>query len=206
MAFVDSVKRGMVRLRARTTERQRAAVRNQLSALIVTLSQVTDLEIREFGCGVFLLQRRWLRRPERLVRRDLRVRLIDELHESPVEYTKDKGTVGECWSRCSSAHHVWSSINWDWADQTIPAQQYETLPDSIRRGFTLDEFHSLVGKYSEVLAVPITHGPTFIGCLAVDLRWHREQPDPVSEPRLKQPAVMIAVEATARTIVPALTG
>lgn len=201
MTLADSLKRAIHRLRAQSTTRKRVRIRNQLSQLIVTLSEVTGRPISDFGCGLFQVQGRGIRRKQRLVRRE-RVRLVDDVHESPVNFTYGKGTVGECWERCSTAYFNWCRINKKWGGKTIARDDWEGMATDKHRNFTLPEFQSLVGKYSEVLAVPITVNGSFAGCIAVDLKWHKDAAP--TGPVLEKANVRTPVNAAARTIVPTL--
>lgn len=98
----------------------------------------------------------------------------DHDHESPVEFMNSKGIVGECWERCSPAYRDWSSTNKRWAGRNISREEWNTPPAKQRANFTLPEFQCLVGKYSEVLAVPVMIDGRFADCIAVDLKWHPE--------------------------------
>jgi hypothetical protein len=171
--FADAAKRTLHRVRASRVEQHSVQIRNQLSAVIVTVAKLHTLEIADLGCGLFLIQPRGIRRPTRLVRTQ-RVRIIDDLHESAVEFTKGKGTVGQCWEHQRPAYHNWGPINAQLHSKPDAVKKFwDQTPEKLKRGFTETEFVSLLGKYSEVLAVPVMIAGKFEGCLALDLRWNK---------------------------------
>lgn len=176
LTFVDAAKRTFHRVRASQIEKHRIEIRNQLATVIVTVAELHHLDIGDVGCGLFLVQPRGLKRPPRLVRTE-RVRLVDDLHESEVLFTKGKGTVGACWEHQRPAHFDWIRINSQFAEHPdLTKKHWHSLSPEMRRNFAQDEFVSLVGKYAEVLAIPVMINSKFEGCLALDRRWNKDDP------------------------------
>lgn len=174
VTLTDAIRRAVDRARVSGTERRRVAVRNQLNTLLVTVAENLNLSVSDLGCGLFLCRPRGVRRSERLVRTE-RVRIPDDLHESAVVFTKGKGAVGQCWQLGIPRHTDWIGINSKYAhDLDLVQHRWDTLSPETRRNFTVQEFIALVGKYAEVLAVPITDNGVFVGCIAIDRRWDGE--------------------------------
>jgi hypothetical protein len=199
--LVDTSKRTWVRLRMGSLVKQRTQLRNHLASLVATIAEVTQLPISDFGCGLFLVQERGIMRPRRLVRVE-RVRIIDDLHESDVQFTCGKATVGACWEDEKPKHFDWSRINLRYADGEISDKRWGEMPDNTKRGLSHSEFKKLLGKYAEVLAVPVTIEGKFVGCIAVDRKWDLE--DPPQGTVLDKNLVKTPVGGIARTLVPLL--
>ena len=82
--------------------------------------------------------------------------------------------------------------------------QLRAMKEETKNGFTLEEFVTLLGKYAEVLAVPIVANGGFIGCVALDRKWNPDEPQDVLLLADRQTKKLLG--ATAQTLVPALTG
>jgi hypothetical protein len=146
--------------------RRRRAVRDKdiekaLMALLITIAKGRDLRFEELGASVFVASRwdRFARRgrvPKRL-KRIVRFRPADYPQQSGVAWTPGKGAVGEAWTKKKTAVRDWNAVARKWGEAELDQAGFETLPKSTRQGFTLDEFCSIVGKYSEIIAEPVWH-------------------------------------------------
>lgn len=203
LTFGDSVRRAFLRLRAEGVEKKQLEVRTQLTLALISIADHHKISVEELGCGLFLMQERWLKRPARLVR-TMRIRLPDDLHESPVEFTIGKGAVGLCWKKVTTQHRDWRGINARYADAVDVESRWSSMKEETKNGFTLEEFVTLLGKYAEVLAVPIVANGSFIGCVALDRKWNPDEPQDVLLLADRQTKKLLGT--TAQTLVPALTG
>lgn len=172
VTLVDAVRRAILRVMVAGRERARVEVRNHLASALVSVAESEGLNVSDLGCGLFLRKPAGLRRPEQLIRPE-RVRIPDDLHETPVQFLLGKGAVGAAWQHKTPMHSDWIAINKRYANRPeYVASRWEKIPEKTRRGFTLTEFTGMVGKYAEVLAVPIIIEGEFVGCIALDRRWN----------------------------------
>lgn len=213
LTFGDNVRRAVARHRSVAHLHNRIEIRNQMGSLVVTVARIHDIPAEDIGCGLFLRQGRWLRRPsswlpprgwkrpERLTRVE-RLRLPDNVPESRVEFTIGKGTVGHCWQHEKHAHSDWIAINRRYPTPESIEGRWSKIPERTTRGFTQKEFVSLAGKYTEVLAVPIMINGEFEGCIAIDRKWNKD--DIAARSLFNDEATKVALGATAKTLVPSL--
>lgn len=195
--FGDSATRGIGLLGRHEEAKLRREIRNQLGTAIATVCAATDLKPSELGAGLFMFQTS-RGRPNRLVRVE-RVRLIDNVVASEVTFEIGVGTVGKCWKKCNIAHHDWARINRKWALNPPDEQTWLATVERTKHGLDYTSWTSLLGKYSEVLAVPVTlPGDGLVGCIAIDRRWHEGEAD--SGPLLNSRAVKDAVSAVAQVL------
>ena len=126
-----------------------------------------------------------------------RVRPQDDMAESGVGFAPAKGAVGKCWVSKNPVHHPWSKLNKRWVKNQPNENQWSSLPAADRRGFAMHEWITMLGRYAEVLAVPVTVGADMTGVLAVDRLWDPSAPvaDHLDDMRVKR-----AVMAIARTL------
>lgn len=153
-------------------------------AVFVALSLVAkrcNLGVEILGASVFHVEKRtrWqaklffpLRRTEVLYRPAVRrVRLNAHPQPTSVEWTTGKGAIGQVWSTGAYTHVDWSPIAKRHGGPTpITRAKFDSLPARTRVGFSYDEFVSIVGKYGEILAVPIMSdgGAKILGVIAID--------------------------------------
>lgn len=214
VTFLDSVRRIKWGRQAKMIASQRRGIRNQLSSLVASLSQILERPPGLIGCGLFLVdyRRRWqspvsgwkLRRPwrreGRLIRVE-RVRLLDTIQESTVDFTKGKGVVGRCWEKEDTYSFDWSVLNRrHHEDENFRPKQHRGW-----NGFDEGEWLKMVGRYASVLAVPVTKDRQFVGCVAVDYRWFPEDSD-ADLVDLNVRTVRESVGGIARTMVNVLSG
>jgi hypothetical protein len=182
--FLDAAWRTWLRFTRPPRTKTRVEIRNQLFQLVATISTVAEVPIGEIGCGLFVIQPRGIFRKQRLQRIE-RVRIIDDVSPSVVNFTKGKGAVGRCWEEARPAHNDWRAINSKYHAASPTDEDFAKFKPTTTKGFERKEFVSLVGKYSEVLAVPIVNDGKFLGCVAV--------------PRPRVPVILRASRALAIT-------
>lgn len=215
VTFLDAVRRIKWGRQAKLIATQKREIFKQLSSLVASLSEILGRPPGSIGCGLFLVdERRRLQRPwsgrrfqapwrtDRTLVRVERVRLIDDIQESTVTFTKGKGVVGRCWEAEDTAHFDWTTMNRRHEDD----ESWRPTPNSAGwNGFSELEWRRMVGRYSGVLAVPVTKSQKFVGCVAVDYRWYPEDID-AEVPNLNARAVKQSVGGIARTMVGVLSG
>lgn len=145
-------------------------------------------------------------KPKRLRRRSEELRRIlrhrDDSHPGPSalkSWSREKGVIGKAWKQNRVIHEELRHVVKD--HEGTSEDDFEKVPKDYRWGMTYDEWTSIIGKYAEVLAVPI-HAPNdgpIVGLIAIDL--------PIEVPGFKilnkQP-IKEQVEFVARLLAPAL--
>lgn len=197
----DSIRRIISHLGSSKETSLRHQVRKQLSTAIAAVSDEAGVKVGELGCGLFLAHRSW-RHGLRLKRVE-RVRLLDNVSESGVVFRPGVGTVGNSWETRNPAHHDWTAINSRFAENLPERQAWEKTKTETKHGFDYESWRTMVGRYAEVLAVPVTVGKDLIGILAIDLKWHEGMS--TGTPRLNQSKVKAALGTIARTLEPILS-
>lgn len=169
----DAIRRALVRSQVVAEERKRVEVRNILASAIVAIADSLKISVSQLGAGVFLVKPRGVRRTESLIRTE-RVRIPDDLYETKVHFTRGKGAVGSCWEHRRVIHQNLHQINDKYYDEPeLIDHRWDSLSENTTKGFTKEEFTAIVGKYAEVLAVPIMDNGTLVGCIALDRRWEQ---------------------------------
>jgi len=214
LTLTDNVRRAILRYRATGHEGNRVEIRNQMGALIIAVAQIHGISAGDIGCGLFLRQERWVRRPARWfpcpkgflrperLKRIERMRLPDNVPESTVEFTKGKGAVGACWEHGQHGYNDWRSINRRYQTPDDVVSRWSKMRDETKHGFDQKEFISLIGKYAEVVAMPIIINGSFEGCIAIDRKWNKESASDRS--LLNDDATKRQLGAAAQTLVPSL--
>jgi len=100
-------------------------------------------------------------------------------------FTAGKGTVGTAWETSRAVHKDWTKICDRWDGKNPTEQDFEKMSAKTRANFTYQEFVSMLGKYSEVLAIPIKNEGTgkIEGVLSVDVSRHATNTTPVLDNR-----------------------
>ncbi|MGC5224894.1 hypothetical protein ACPW96_20205 [Micromonospora sp. DT81.3] len=168
-------------IRARVGRRNER-IEKALMGLMISLVKNRSLRFEDLGVSVYVpwWRDRFRRRPHMHVRlkRIVRYRPAGYPPQSGVSWTPGKGVVGEAWSRRKTRHKNWHAIAARYAGQDITEDQFLQIPEATRYGFAYEEFVSIVGKYSEVLAEPIWHGwkdRVMVGVLAIDRPYKAEE-------------------------------
>lgn len=203
VTLADAAKRAVHRVGASKAQANSIRIRNQLSTIIVTTCEIHGIPVSQVGCGLFLIQERGVKRPRRLLRVE-RVRLVNDLQETKVVFTKGKGAVGKCWDDSHWVHHDWSNTNARFAHHRDEVKRrWDDLSAAVTHGFDREEFVSMLGKYTEVLVVPVMINSKFEGCIALDRRWQDGQTT-TNNPRFNNEATRAVLGAAATTLEPLL--
>lgn len=129
------------------------------------IAAARSLDRDAVGVSAFEVRRSWVfwQRLERVYR--------ERVHSNPppsgITWTKGKGVIGLCWAQNKCIFRDLKAIATKHSDCT--PEQFDRLGDDVRMGLSYDEFVTIIGKYSSVIAFPMTHEGNFIGCIAVDL-------------------------------------
>ncbi|PRY69506.1 hypothetical protein B0I08_102181 [Glaciihabitans tibetensis] len=139
-------------------------------ASLKTISDSTGIDLLCLGGSVFLAKKTGLRQRE-FLHRELRYRLSDVPQPSDVEWVKGKGVVGSAWKDKHTVHKDLSAIADRYGASELNEASFLRLRADTRGGFTREEFHSIIGKYAEVLAVLIWNSAqtSVIGVYAIDV-------------------------------------
>jgi hypothetical protein len=147
---------------------------------LVTISRTTGVDLAALGGSVFVPRSfgRW-----RHLHRIVRSRMLDAPQQSSVQWSKGKGVIGRVWQEKREIHHNILAIGTRWKNVDITQEVFERISDDARMGFVREEFQGIVGKYAEILGVPVFAGGdsasgAVIAVLAFDV------PSTVSHPLL----------------------
>lgn len=201
LSFAEALRRLYRRVSAGGESDMRKKVRNHLGTAIANVSTTTGIPPGELGCGLFMIRRHWF--SEETLERVERMRLLDSIPDSLTRYVKGKGTVGKCWQLNKMQHHSWMQVNRRWSEDPPSEDRWERCQPTTKHGFTHGEWTTMLGRYAEILAVPVTVSGTLVGVLALDRQWRRDASDSVE--KLKSAYVEDAVGAVARALEPVLT-
>lgn len=177
VTFVDAARRSFLRLGMGAINERKVEIRKNLATLIVTLHEVTNERIQDYGVSLYLLRAKRVPWGSQALVRLVRVRIVDNLNPSDVIFEPGKGVVGACWADQRETHKDLRQINARWVDKEISEEAWATFRDNVTDGFTLAEFKMVVGKYAEVLALPVMLDQKLVGVLSVDRRWNKALPN-----------------------------
>lgn len=176
-------------------ERSRADLRRDLDriSLLFVLEQLKDghqdkgLTFEDLGVSVWVptIWSRFRGRVFRLPRHEFRLTRLNRFRpddypqSSNIPWTGDIGSLGKCWSSQREDYHDNHLIAKKWGNQEISKEQFAEIRVETRRGFTRDQFSRIIGKYSEIRAIPIMHSDDsnglMIGVLTIDRKYTPEQ-------------------------------
>jgi|GEM_PF-5003859 hypothetical protein len=190
---VDSIGSLFANKVRRSKASQKSRTEKALMGLVLNLSIQRVLRFEELSASVFV-PTRWSRFLRVLLRR-----APDHIHltkykqfrpggfpaQSGIRFTPGKGVVGECWRTKKFVHKDLDAVAERWGSVELSAEAFEKVKVSTRQGFSLGEFHTVVGKYREIAAEPIWH-PTKDGKLVGILTLDRPRSETAEEfrPRL----------------------
>jgi hypothetical protein len=104
-----------------------------------------------------------------------RIRLSDYPAMSDVPWTEGRGVIGDCWARARPEYVHWAPLAKKWSGKNITDAQWEKIKSEDKAGFTREQFMMMVGKYAEILAVPIKDDDgKVVGVVAVDRVWRAD--------------------------------
>jgi hypothetical protein len=170
------------------SERSRSELQRNLDriSLLFVLEQLRDghqslgLAFEDLGVSVWVptMWSRFRGRALRLPRKDFRLRRLNRFRpddfpqSSNIPWTGDIGGIGKCWSGQREDYHDNHLLAKKWGNVEITKEQFAKIPADTRRGFSREQFSRIVGKYSELRAIPIMHSDdengTMIGVLTID--------------------------------------
>lgn len=173
LVFADSIGSIFASRHARAVEKRQAEVRSSVIGAVVSIAEATGLDLTELGASVFLVRRGRLPGREDHLVRLVRFRLNDTPQASTVLWTKDKAGVGKAWAQSRIVHEPLKALAEKYGSADVTEAGFARISSTSKRGFTHEEFRNIVGKYAEVLAVPIllpddAH-PRVIGVLSIDV-------------------------------------
>ncbi|MBH0054508.1 hypothetical protein I6E74_10060 [Salinibacterium sp. SWN139] len=168
-AFIDAIS-GIAASRARRTGLElEISIEKTVIASLISISRVTGTDIILLGGCVFeIRRRRWWSRTK-MLKRLVRSRLSDSPQESAITWRAGKGAIGEAWQRKKAVHRSWLAIARKHGEGQLSRAAFDRLPAKTQDGFEYEDFQTIVGKYSEILAVPILKNGRCIGVLAIDI-------------------------------------
>jgi len=169
-------------------ERNRARLKVDLdkAALVFVLEQLRDphqgldLAFEDLGVSVWvptlrsrvLGKLRWLPREKYQLKRLNRFRPDDYPQSSGISWTGSIGSLGKCWTTMKADYHNGYRIAVKWGSVEITEKAFGDISAKTRGEFTREQFSRIVGKYSEIRAIPIMHSDvnngSMIGVLTID--------------------------------------
>lgn len=169
VAVADQVRLMYQERKAGPRAGRQEAVDLALVDALLLVSDITGYDKWGVGVTAWVVRRRGLRRIpvlERLARR----RLTNRPAPSNIAWTKGKGIIGRCWELETEVHKDLRAACRKYPQGNITAERFADVSGDLRQGMSLDEFHRMIGKYGEVLAVPMKDKTgAFVGCIAVDI-------------------------------------
>ncbi|PVA92257.1 hypothetical protein DDK01_20400 [Mycobacteroides abscessus] len=177
LAFGDNLRLIKFKFDARERNAARARMHKPVVSALVAVQKVRPVDIEHLGVSVFGVHRRWVFRYrvfpwyEKHLKRLLRFRLSDYPPASDVSWTKGKGAIGECWAKKIRVLDDRRETAEAFGDPRHATEaMFRSLTEQQRCGFNFQEFVQTIGKYGEVLAVPIraNHTGELVGVLSLD--------------------------------------
>ncbi|WP_168626987.1 hypothetical protein [Cryobacterium sp. BB307] len=176
-------------------------IETALMALLIGLVKgKKELRFEELGANVYTVS--WL---DKTLQRSDEARRLKRIkrfrpgypQQSGIRWTPRTGTVGQCWSERREVHWTGHNLAKRHAGTSFSEEEFLNIRKDTRQGFTREEFQSIVGKYSEILAVPIWHPQKdgkMLGVLTIDRAY--KQSDDVFVPMLAKSGESAAATAS----------
>jgi hypothetical protein len=197
---------GIRRVRARhAREGRELELHKALVSVLVEVSKVAGLDVDVPGANVWSIYTK--RKEEPSLFREAHERLSGHPQMSDRAWTQGKGVIGRCWKSESPKFQDWSKLQSKFAGKTeVSEAAWGRLSDGDRWGFEREEYLDMIGKYQQIIAVPITDSQgKMLGCLSVDIPADR----PSANPRCLDTAEVRLVLGTAaqglRSLMPSST-
>jgi len=193
LVVVDNIVAIGAASRNRRLQEQARQVEKAVVSALVTISRVSGVDLAALGGSVFVPK--GFGRRKRL-HRIVRSRMLDAPQQSSVQWTMGKGVIGRVWKEKREIHLPIDAIGRRWRDVAISDETYEGISADARMGFEREEFQGIVGKYAEILALPVFSGGEpasgeVVAVLAFDV------PSTVSHPSLGSCLKPVAVREVA---------
>ncbi|WP_404474220.1 hypothetical protein [Microbacterium aerolatum] len=184
---------------------RRKRIEKALMSMVINLSKTHGIPFDEIGASVYVPRKTWSwwvkKHKTQRLKRLVRFRPAGYPQQSGVNWGAGKGMVGDCWdtrtSRYLNSHKIAETYN----GAPLSEAQFHKLAKATRRGFTVQEFNAIAGKYSEVRAEPLWHERKereLIGVLSIDRAFVAE--DDRFSPRLDKKQTREVAAAAAYTV------
>lgn len=173
MLLADNVRSAIMKYREPRWHATRDRVRNALYGGIKSVSDITGGQISVEQLGMSVWRPNAPRLPFCRVKlfRVERYRLSASPQPTHIKWVTPKGVIGQAWKDQKKCHRDLRPINSRFLDGEVSEAAFSRLTEDDTHGFNLGEFRRFVGKYSEVVAVPVkTPYGKIVGVLSVDLR------------------------------------
>jgi hypothetical protein len=184
-------------------------IERALMTLVITVAHETTLRFEDLGAGVYVISTHWWKRGSKeQLSRIKRFRPAGYPQQSGISWSSRTGAVGECLRTRKPVHKNWQRLAEKYGEVEVPDEQFNKMPEQTRCGFTRDEFNTIVGKYSEVLAVPIWHGRkerTMLGILTVDRAFKGQDDNFISRLQSTRDVAASAASVVSRSLKPSGT-
>ncbi|MCU1668060.1 MAG: hypothetical protein JWP40_987 [Blastococcus sp.] len=145
------------------------AIDRALNDAVLQISDLTNYSKWGVGVSAWEVRRAGRNRPERLERFGRR-RFTDRPTPSEITWTRGKGVIGTCWQEQDEVHRDLRAACTRYPNGSVTPEKFKSVRPDLKLGMTLEEFRMMIGKYGEVLAVPIKNrNGKFLGCVAVDV-------------------------------------
>ncbi|MFF7684132.1 hypothetical protein ACFZA2_15395 [Microbacterium sp. NPDC007973] len=169
------------RFRSRSTD-QNARIESTLKTALLQVTQSREVTYQDLGASVFVptLWSRVRRHSGAQVRlkRISRFRPAGYPQQSGVSWTGAKGVIGTALRSKTHSYTDFSPIIRRYGVDPIPLPVFNSLPGRFKLGLDLDEFNSAIGKYSEIVAIPIWQDGKdrgLIGVLSIDRAYEADE-------------------------------
>ncbi|KAM9866739.1 hypothetical protein ACIFOC_00431 [Leucobacter aridicollis] len=176
---VDNVGTLFTRRHFRIKHQREKDIENTLMSTLLAISRTKRVRFEELGMSVYVPRRfNWKfwqsRSRPRMLKRIHRFRPSGFPQQSGIAWTELTGAVGECWRDRKLVY--WDGVaiarrHSPEALSEMTQQAYESISTETKQGFSLEQFKSITGKYSEVAATPIWDNRLerkLIGILTID--------------------------------------
>ena len=169
LTAVDNTRLAVRRAKEPGEEERRLRIHKTLLGALIVISENRGVRVSHLGSSVFVERRVGLLRRKALVRRE-RVRISEFPPATEIKWEKGKGAVGTCWETGATVHRDRRKVAEKYTGVTLNESQWKGVSAKSKSGFSRTEFVSMVGKYAEILAVPIrSSSGELIGIVSVDL-------------------------------------
>lgn len=166
VAVVEQARLAIGERRSFKDGERREAIDRALTDALLEISEITAYSYRDLGLTAWSVKSTIA---GRVLHREYRRRLTDRPQASKITWTKGKGIIGLCWAHEKEQHKDLREACTKYPDGVTGGRWAQVSPH-LKQGMNLSEFNKMIGKYDEVLAVPITgRDGTFLGCVAVDV-------------------------------------
>ncbi|SDN51375.1 hypothetical protein SAMN05660199_00170 [Klenkia soli] len=192
--------RGIVKERkSGSREERQQAVDLALTQAVLRIHDATGFDKYDIGVSVWRVRSprlRWLTGGHGSLQRVGRRRFNPRPTPSDITWTRGKGVIGLCWEGQDELHKDLRPACKKYPNGACTETRWQSVSPDLRMGMSLEEFRMMIGKYGEVLAMPIKSAKgTFLGCVAVDVPIEACNPDDVA--KLGTTAVRNIAAATA---------